>query len=127
MSESVHMEDRAEDRIWWLYGAAYVISVGVLMFLNTSWLEMGDPAWGLTGWRYYWPFWALATGPAVCLVLYDQWRVGGSAKRNFVCAALLFSLLCFVELCFLLSLGWLYVIGGQLLVAAASRAAAWRC
>src|SRR5262245_36543712 len=41
----------------------YAFGTGGLMWLNTSVLGWGDPAYGEAGWWFYWPIWGLGYLP----------------------------------------------------------------
>jgi len=88
--------------------AIYILLVGVLMYMNTNVLGLGDPKFGGQGWLFYWPLWGIMYSPAIVAILFFL------PERNIANSQLMFSAALIIIL-LVLEISFFYDIGWQLL------------
>ena len=87
----------------------YCFLVGALMYLNTVVFGLGDPSFGESGWKVYWPVWCVFYAPAIVtalLCIVDE----HSIKSLIMLSIALLLILLVLEISFYFDISWLIVV-----------------
>ena len=89
----------------------YCVVVTILMYVNTVYLNLGDPKLGADGWTSYWFIWAASFSPIFLFGVVLNWIVNGLIKDYAKCNFVLIILLSiFVEISFIVDISWPFLI-----------------
>ena len=89
----------------------YVGAVTVLMYCNTTYLDLGDMKTGQGGWTVYWWVWALMYFPPFLFGVALNWIKNKKLKDFIKCNSVLTLVLCIVaEISFVYDISWKYLL-----------------
>lgn len=89
----------------------YLGFVTCIMYLNTTYLDLGDPEFGQNGWTVYWRVWALMYLPPFLFGVTLNWIKNEKLKDFIKCNSVLTLVLCIVaEVSFIFDISWQYLL-----------------
>ena len=89
----------------------YVGAVTVLMYCNTTYLNLGDLKTGQGGWTVYWWVWTLMYFPPFLFGVALNWIKNEKLKDFIKCNSVLTLVLCIVaEISFVYDISWKYLL-----------------
>ncbi|MEK6734075.1 MAG: hypothetical protein AABY27_03110 [Pseudomonadota bacterium] len=83
----------------------YAIIIGILMFINTVFLHLGDPKFGKSGWLLYWPVWGIPYSiPVIFNIIFSRLFKLDRKISNIVCYVEIFIISLIIEACWIFNL-----------------------
>jgi hypothetical protein len=113
----------------WLLGylLIFILATGLLMFVNTVALNLGDSKFGEFGWFIYWPMWVMAFSPLILIAsvsVHIWWRPRRRTMFGFLTVTLIVYLAA-MQIAFLNTFSWTQLAISFLVLAAATFFMAW--
>jgi hypothetical protein len=90
--------------------AGFGCAVGLLMYANTNYLNLGDPKFGEGGWQIYWPLWSASYAPALLTGFVFIWTRHDSRGSVALHIKYLLLVLVVMEVSFVADIHWLVLV-----------------
>ena len=97
---------------------SYVLIVTGLMFINTTYLNLGDDKWAKNGWMIYWWLWTIFYSPILTYLIIVNWKknsqIGDFTKWNLIFILVLSPI---IEVSFIYDITWYILLVEYLIIA----------